>query len=313
IAEKVARLQSEREKEKALERAVMRAHEELTKKEMEVHNSRRATQAELRAFLAKQVAERQARDAAENNVTSVEKYGPSSVQVMEGEDELKKAREREQKKQQRDALEQQMFEKIRRKHKVSEYNAAMPARPYGDLAGPKEDIAARARRLAKETFEANRKLAEEAAHRHFAARDAEESLARAELEYMKCEQRIINEPPTVKLDGGRRYRKDAYRGAPGGADKDVNAVRDEQVEASRMNLTIEKSEEALEAMTREKERRAAVKEMAQRYREKAAMLRGVAVENIHTAARKREEPPLVTKCGDVHDEFFDQFGKSTIC
>ncbi|KAF4684317.1 hypothetical protein FOZ60_007978 [Perkinsus olseni] len=311
VLEKLARLYADREKEKTVERGVMEAHEELAKREMERHNSRRATQAELRAALAKQVSERLEGEAGGED-TSVVEYGPSSVQVLDGEDEGKAVRQREQQKQQRDALEQQMFEKMLRKERMAEVESS-PAAPYGGLAGPKEEIAARARRLARETLEANRKLAEAAALRHFAARDAEEAAGEAMLEYMADGRRFINEPPTEKLDGGRRYRKDGYRGAPPDAEGRVKDFRDRQVEAARKQSAAEGAVAAAEAWAREEERRAAVRNMARRHRDKTVALKGVAYENARAAARRKEEPPLVAVQGEVKDEFFEQFGKSTLC
>ncbi|KAF4746187.1 hypothetical protein FOZ63_027414, partial [Perkinsus olseni] len=266
VLEKLARLYADREKERAVERSVMEAHEELAKREME---------AELRAALAKQVSERLEREAGGED-TSVVEYGPSSVQVLDGEDEGKAVRQREQQMQQRDALEQQMFEKMLRKERMTEVESS-PSVPYGGLAGPKEEIAARARRLARETLEANRKLAEAAALRHFAARDAEEAAGTAMLEYMADGRRFINEPPTEKLDGGRQYRKDGYRGAPPDAEGRVKDFRDRQVEAARKQSAAEGAMAAAEASAREEERRAAVRDMARRHRDKAVALKGVAV------------------------------------
>ncbi|KAF4652509.1 hypothetical protein FOL46_009699 [Perkinsus olseni] len=287
VLEKLARLYADREKERAVERGVMEAHEELAEREMEV------------CLL---------QPDGENDSFGVN----HGVQVLDGEDEGKVVRQREQQKQQRDALEQQMFEKMLRKERMAEVESS-PAAPYGGLAGPKEEIAARARRLARETLEANRKLAEAAALRHFAARDAEEAAGKAMLEYMADGRRFINEPPTEKLDGGRRYRKDGYRGAPPDAEGRVKDFRDRQAEAARKQSAAEGAVEAAEASAREEERRAAVRDMARRHRDKTVALKGVADGNARAAARRKVEPPLVAVRGEVKDEFFEQFGKSTLC
>ncbi|KAF4647981.1 hypothetical protein FOZ61_003409, partial [Perkinsus olseni] len=62
VLEKLARLYADREKERAVERGVMEAHEELAEREME---------AELRAALAKQVSERLEREAGGEDTSVV--------------------------------------------------------------------------------------------------------------------------------------------------------------------------------------------------------------------------------------------------
>ncbi|EEQ97677.1 cellular nucleic acid binding protein, putative [Perkinsus marinus ATCC 50983] len=306
VIEKMARLRAERDREEAVEREVMKAHEDLTRGEMERHNARRVTQAEMRAYLGKQVSERLHREAARKD-PPVPEYGPSSVQVLAGEDDGKALRDREQQRQQRDALEQQMFENAIRNNKISEIESR-PSKAYGDLAGPKEEIAARARRMARETFEANQRLAAEAALRRLAERNAEEAAGKAMLEYMSDEQRFINEPPTERLDAGRRYRKDGYRGAPPDAEEKLKEFRDGQVEAARRQLKAEETAASMEAARRERERWNAVRDMARQYRTRSIALKGLAGENVKAAAEVKEAPPLVTVKGEVNDEFFEQFG-----